>query len=337
MKNKKTDLLWGIILFAKQKISNFFAISQFSLKKPCLLTDHSLHFCFSKLAQFIKERLIPFLRKISAGLAIISPIRYIFIFVLLVFGYSLIYYCLPVDSFYHSTAMYEYNYLDEDAKTILSSIRSSIVETFNHYYDANIVDFNGWKANITDLKVTSLDLNDYPDSIGFSVTLPVVFSSSDRNQIHSNIMANISISMEPYYLLDNKIYAFLKVDKDLVPMKILGISPIPSAIELFYNNDSTYFPNATPLFSVPLDLWIKIMDFGDGYLGFPKNGSGQYIRMLYLSAGLATSSAFGDIVPIKPLSRLLVLSEAIMSLIIIGLFLNSLANVIAETKTKHLQ
>jgi hypothetical protein len=48
--------------------------------------------------------------------------------------------------------------------------------------------------------------------------------------------------------------------------------------------------------------------------------------MLYFSAGIATSSALGDIQPVSTQARLSVTSEVLIEVIFIGLFLNSLAH-----------
>jgi hypothetical protein len=51
----------------------------------------------------------------------------------------------------------------------------------------------------------------------------------------------------------------------------------------------------------------------------------EFPRMLYFSAVSATTLGFGDIVPVTTGSRLLVTSEALLGVVIVGLFLNSLA------------
>lgn len=53
---------------------------------------------------------------------------------------------------------------------------------------------------------------------------------------------------------------------------------------------------------------------------------GDYGKMFYLSAVTITTLGFGDIVPISEKARLWISSEAILGIVLIGLFLNSLAN-----------
>jgi hypothetical protein len=52
----------------------------------------------------------------------------------------------------------------------------------------------------------------------------------------------------------------------------------------------------------------------------------QFLRMLYLSAVTATTLGFGDIVPVTTMTRSEVTAEAILGLVLAGLFLNSVAN-----------
>ena len=52
--------------------------------------------------------------------------------------------------------------------------------------------------------------------------------------------------------------------------------------------------------------------------------------MLYFSTGIATSSAFGDIVPISTQARNFVLLEALFAVIFVGLFLNALVYDVGE-------
>ena len=63
--------------------------------------------------------------------------------------------------------------------------------------------------------------------------------------------------------------------------------------------------------------------------GFSKS---NLIRMIYLSAVTITTVGFGDIVPITDIARVLVASEAVLGIIIIGLFLNSLASKIKNDR-----
>jgi hypothetical protein len=62
------------------------------------------------------------------------------------------------------------------------------------------------------------------------------------------------------------------------------------------------------------------------FMGFPSKSVGSFWRMFYFSAITITTVGFGDIVPITDGARFWVATEAILGIILIGLFLNSLAD-----------
>jgi hypothetical protein len=76
----------------------------------------------------------------------------------------------------------------------------------------------------------------------------------------------------------------------------------------------------------PRSLTKRIVGFDAATRGFPSGISGGFGRMLYLSAATITTLGYGDIVPLSPITRALVASEAVLGVVLIGLFLNSLAH-----------
>lgn len=60
--------------------------------------------------------------------------------------------------------------------------------------------------------------------------------------------------------------------------------------------------------------------------GDPKEAAGFYLRMTYFSATTITTLGFGDITPVTSAARASVGVEAIFGVVLIGLFLNSVAN-----------
>ncbi len=72
-----------------------------------------------------------------------------------------------------------------------------------------------------------------------------------------------------------------------------------------------------------------IMDYFSAINGFPLYFAQQkwanFPRMLYLSAVTVTTVGYGDIVPVTDEARIAVASEAILGIVVIGLFLNGLA------------
>ncbi len=83
---------------------------------------------------------------------------------------------------------------------------------------------------------------------------------------------------------------------------------------------------------LPDSLGQKLVAYSNALEGFPSYSSGNFERMFYLSAVTITTVGYGDIVPITPKARLLISIEAIWGIILIGLFLNSLANRVFRNK-----
>jgi hypothetical protein len=59
--------------------------------------------------------------------------------------------------------------------------------------------------------------------------------------------------------------------------------------------------------------------------GSPAPLEGSFLRFIYLSGATITTLGYGDIVPITDRARGLVVFEAILGIVLIGFFLNSLA------------
>lgn len=77
---------------------------------------------------------------------------------------------------------------------------------------------------------------------------------------------------------------------------------------------------------LPDSLNKKAINYFNALKGFPAYSSGSFWRMFYLSAVTITTVGYGDIVPITTKARIIVSIEAIWGIVLIGIFLNSLAN-----------
>lgn len=69
----------------------------------------------------------------------------------------------------------------------------------------------------------------------------------------------------------------------------------------------------------------KLWDFANMFEGISTNPAEAFPRMLYLSAITITTVGFGDVIPISDLARLMVALEAVVGVVIAGLFVNSVA------------
>lgn len=80
--------------------------------------------------------------------------------------------------------------------------------------------------------------------------------------------------------------------------------------------------------SVPLNS--RIVGFAMATRGFPSGVSGNWSRMIYLSAATITTLGYGDIVPLSSRARNCISAEAILGVALAGLFLNSLARTASQ-------
>ncbi len=85
-------------------------------------------------------------------------------------------------------------------------------------------------------------------------------------------------------------------------------------------------------FYIQDSICSNIIGYSNALDGFASFGNESFSRMFYLSAITITTLGFGDIVPLTNRSRLIVSIEAIWGIILVGLFLNSLAEKISSKK-----
>jgi hypothetical protein len=95
-----------------------------------------------------------------------------------------------------------------------------------------------------------------------------------------------------------------------------------AAATLFFQRNSDY-PGTLMLGE---DEEVELEHYFRGFRGDPLSSTGQLARMMYLSAVVITTLGLGDIVPITPLARFLVGSEAFLGVTIAGYFLTAIAN-----------
>lgn len=74
---------------------------------------------------------------------------------------------------------------------------------------------------------------------------------------------------------------------------------------------------------------LRVTEYSDGVFG---SDGDDFSRYVYLSVVTMTTLGFGDIVPIASSSRYLISSQALIGIILMGLFLNSIA--VAASKSK---
>jgi len=82
---------------------------------------------------------------------------------------------------------------------------------------------------------------------------------------------------------------------------------------------------------VPRSLSEVLNAYGEAKDGFAGRATGSFWRMVYLSTVTITTVGYGDIVPITTVTRTLIATEAVLGMLIIGLYLNALSHRLRPT------
>jgi len=77
---------------------------------------------------------------------------------------------------------------------------------------------------------------------------------------------------------------------------------------------------------LPAGSYRQLVRFYAATGGDPAYASGHWMRMLYFSATALTTLGFGDITPVSTEARTWVTVQAVLGVVVIGLFLNALAS-----------
>jgi Ion channel len=249
------------------------------------------------------------------------------VYLALIPTFAFFYYLLP-NSFHHGTIRFE-QYLEQDKENILKSLKESIVSSFEKKYGAKIATIGDCKMNIQGLDIYNLEVEgkkysfrslyscnkDIDDMLFGKMKLSFyakkVTMSENSNQtyfIYAEEMQGTSVKMDSLFPGFEKWHVELARDEP----------------EEYYNNNNFGYLTVSP------ELQNQLIAYADGAAGLPSQSSGSFWRMLYLSAITITTVGFGDIVPITNFARILVSAEAVLGIVLIGLFLNSLAEKIKK-------
>jgi hypothetical protein len=84
-------------------------------------------------------------------------------------------------------------------------------------------------------------------------------------------------------------------------------------------------PPGNGVLSVSNATYATLMRFSHADRGDASSASDRWLRMLYFSVVTVTTLGFGDIAPVTTVARTWVTAEALLGVVLIGLFLNALA------------
>ena len=276
----------------------------------------------------------------------VPALAYLFLYLGLIILFSFIYLILPSPSLFHSTSKFEFEHFNKDVGAALQNLRQEIIDVMRENYGQAEVDVDGWILDIDKVNVYSPDFADFPEEFSFKVRVPIQYLSARQIVIDESgpnppyirsvvaiLSAKVTVPVRPWSIKDNMAYPQISFSEYASsPIEGAPAWPSPEVLFPFKFQRNAASVSDTAIMPISAELYNNIMGVAQGYAGFPSQVSGQYWRMLYLSAGIASSSALGDIVPLTNEARLLVSVETVLAIVLVSLFLNSLAHQIARRR-----
>jgi len=233
--------------------------------------------------------------------------------------FAVIYFCLPAHSFYHQTSQFEQGVTEDQHKAEEAIEKSMLAEIGTR------VSSHGWTFNAIQVR----NLAPVPSSGDFKflarLNLERAYGSVPAKMGATRSVAAPSVEVTVQNDTSSAT-SMLTPDgrHEYVVIASVFEAPQVTANDLFPFNDVT---KRTSLW-IPVadDVKLKIDAYLDDVHGFPHEYSWDHFgRMLYFSASTVTTAGFGDILPLTGLARFFTTAEAILGIVAIGLFLNSLA------------
>jgi hypothetical protein len=281
------------------------------------------------------------LQRVSILFARVPAFGYGLTYLALIPLYGLVYFLFFPNDFYHSTATREQAYFTAQHR-LSNQLLSSLVADLQATYDGNLIDIGDGGAMCIDrLRLDGFDI-DNRGTATFQVTAPIVDAGATTGDPCSpdRITSVVVLTAASDLALDFPVFenpdARETPVQEWVTVRMLDSDSHTASQRLFappfrspqarVSEDGTRYEFAiSPEVARQLQVVLRASQ------GFPAGIPGNLTRMLYLSATTVTTTGYGDIVPITARARFLAISEAILGLVIVGLFLNS----IAQQRQRH--
>jgi len=246
------------------------------------------------------------------------------IYLLLIPIFALVYSLLPSYQFYHSTAKYEYSVLNPQADKILAEMNRQIQINYKNNLEKKQKVDDLRLFNINNISLFSLKYED--GRFSFKIVYDEFFKMNEEDTSYAYSRGSYKLS---FPLKSTMIITEPKKQQQVFLMEIQNENAINKVDTLFFNNRInkifSYKKIQLPFLVINKDLDDRLNEFASTVSGFPTSFSDNYWRMFYLSSVTLTTLGFGDIVPVTNTTRILISIEAIVGVVLIGLFLNALS------------
>jgi len=250
-----------------------------------------------------------------------------YLFLILVF--AIIFYLFP-DDFYHSTVQYE-PFIQNETEQILHDLKNSLIEQLKRKHPDGIVTYKERELHGNALRARTWNVEGESASFVLYTHLlkprfmtywgvRVSFNINPAQAKSKGTQPGEELIWIPEVLLTFEELASIRSPDYVPPVPVTEVFDTFKAID---GKNHLYLTIST-------ELSEKIIAFADGMRGRPTHLPGKFIRMFYLSAVTITTLGYGDIVPLTTRARALITAEAILGIILIGFFLNSLWSKLKE-------
>jgi hypothetical protein len=224
------------------------------------------------------------------------------------------------DQFYHSTIQQEPAY-ERDKRQVESKLSDELLSNYRRAIGGSMMKIGDVTFEITGAG-TQMEFR--PNGVDIYIFFHVLFQSSSGGQYISIPLFTVDYPLgSPKIEGNGRVYTSHKIEaKSTTIVADNDRSYTLSAEQLFpkAQESSTSGPAILPSVST----YNAMIDIKNASQGFPSEISGDIWRMVYLSAITVTTTGFGDIVPLTNGARTVVWIEAVLGIILAGLFINSL-------------
>lgn len=287
---------------------------------------------------------------LSSGLGKVPALVYLLGYLITIFVFSLIYlsfsFTRPGKHFQNSTDPSKYLVIDYP-DPIMRDLRAQLIQEYRSNGQANQV-VDGWRMVTDDIEVSSLYTANLPAMFSFQVLVPVNHGTEGNGDNSAYVKSTLTVYTDGRFISNDIVYLPFQMES----IHDIPAQPVPSQIpnpgmQLSYVVNPLFGVNLKPVvpsggsdvvqpmeapYLLPLswNLYNGIVSFAEAPRGLSSLAGVQYLQMLYLSAGIATSNTPASITPVSTEAQETVVAEGIIAVIFIGLFLNSLAYTVGQ-------
>lgn len=160
--------------------------------------------------------------EISIALGGVSPLVFVAAYLISIIVFWGLFLLLPRGSFYHSTAQYEREFLNQDASSILNAIKVDILSNLQVHYGNLKISKNNWVVELSEFQVSSLNVSEYPENISFQVFVPLWYVPPDKQYTQGFLRSTIRLDLKEETFIADRAYYFPPLE-DASTINIEGV------------------------------------------------------------------------------------------------------------------